>query len=91
MIIGVIYTLSQFNDANRTGIFTDSGILLMDAQTNLSGNICLLLVGKRSPNELTSVPIIVVDRFIGSTGHSLITPVRCYNSDQQLATIAECT
>ena len=33
MTSGVIYTLSQFNDANRTGILTDSGILLMDANS----------------------------------------------------------
>ena len=32
---GVIYNLSQFNDANRTGILTDSGILLMDTNSVL--------------------------------------------------------
>ena len=30
---GVIYTLLQFNGANRTGILTDSGILLMDTNS----------------------------------------------------------
>ena len=29
MTSGVNYTLSQFNGANRTGILTDSGILLL--------------------------------------------------------------
>ena len=33
MTSGVIYTLSQFNGANRTGILTDSGILLMDTNS----------------------------------------------------------
>ena len=33
MTSGVIYTLSQFHGANRTGILTDSGILLMDADS----------------------------------------------------------
>ena len=30
---GVFYTLSQFNNASRTGILTDSGILLMDSNS----------------------------------------------------------
>ena len=33
MANGVIYTLSQINGANRTGILTDSGILLMDTNS----------------------------------------------------------
>ena len=33
MTSGVIYTLSQFNDANRTGILNNSGILLMDTNS----------------------------------------------------------
>ena len=33
MTSGVTYTLSHFSDANRTGILTDSGILLMDANS----------------------------------------------------------
>ena len=33
MTSGVIFTLSQFNDANRTWILTDRGILLMDANS----------------------------------------------------------
>ena len=33
MTSGVIYTLSQFNGVNGTRILTDSGILLMDANS----------------------------------------------------------
>ena len=33
MTSGVIYTLSRINVRNRTGILTDSGILLMDANS----------------------------------------------------------
>ena len=33
MTSGVIYTLSQFNDANRSGILADSGVPLMDANS----------------------------------------------------------
>ena len=33
MTCGVFYTLSQFNEAHRTGILTDSGIFLLDANS----------------------------------------------------------
>ena len=33
MTSGVIYTLSQFNDANRTGLLNNSGILLMNTNS----------------------------------------------------------